>query len=104
MMKGEKYVFLYFYLQVISNQVAKFLQLTTCVETMTHAMTKSYMFTNQLGLSPEQVLCLEGDTAENVWTEIDLVALLNAKDLCHTTVLLSNARQMRRRVAVVFIH
>ena len=40
-MKGEKYVFLYFYLQVISNQVAKFLQLTTCVETMTHAMIKS---------------------------------------------------------------
>ena len=74
MMKGEKYVFLYSYLQVISNQVAKFLQLTTCVETMTHAMTKSYMFTNQFGLSPEQVVCLEGDTAENVWTEIDLTS------------------------------
>ena len=55
-------------------------------------------------LSSECLVCLEWDMAENVWTEIDLVTLLGAMDLCDTTVLLSNARQMRRHVAVMFIH
>ena len=56
-------------------------------------------------------MCLERDTAENVWPEIDLVALLDAihlqayaMDLCHATVLLANARQKWRCVAVMFIH
>ena len=56
-------------------------------------------------------MCLERDTAENVWPEIDLVTLLDAihlqayaMDLCHATVLLANARQKWRCVAVMFIH